>query len=231
MKKIINITAIIIAIAMVSCGLIIDLNPRIAMNGSGKIIIYVTPMMVLFLNMIYQIKKSDNKDEKENIKKKMLAGIFIIYIVALATLLFLGSTYRVGGGGNNESSVKLFSKIHFEHFSNLIPFKTIISYIQRLINGTINSNIVFINIVGNLIAFAPTGFFIPILFGERIKSLRKFTSLIAITVLIVEIIQFITFTGQLDVDDIILNTVGAVIVFLLIKTKIGKNILQKLFEQ
>lgn len=230
MKKIVNITAIIIVIAMVSCGLIIDLNSRIAMSGTGKIIIYVTPMIVLFLNMTYQIKKSDNKDEKETIKKKMLAGIFIIYIVALTTLLFLGSTYRVGGGWNREESIKLFSKIHFEHFSNLIPFKTIISYIQRLMNGTINSNIVFINILGNLIAFAPIGFFIPVLFGEKIKSLRKFTSLIAITVLIVEIIQFVTFTGQLDIDDIILNTLGAVIVYLFMKTKIVKNVLQKLLE-
>ena len=113
------------------------------MSGTGKIIIYVTPMIVLFLNMIYQIKKSDNKDEKESIKKKMLAGIFIIYIIALATLLFIGSTYRDGGGLNSENSIKVFSKIHFENFSNLIPFKTIIGYIQRLINGTINSNIVF----------------------------------------------------------------------------------------
>ena len=230
MKRIINIIAIIIAIAMVMLGLILDFNPRIYMSGTGKIIIYVTPMIVLFLNMIYQIKKSDNKDEKESIKKKMLAGIFIIYIVALATLLCLGSTYRVSGGLNSESSIKLFSKIHFENFSNLIPFKTIIGYIQRLINGTINSNIVFINILGNLIAFAPTGFFIPVLFGEKIKSLIKFASLIAVTVLIVEIIQFITFTGQLDVDDIILNTVGAVAIFLLMKTKMVKNILQKLFE-
>ena len=230
MKKITNIIAIIIAVAMVIFGLTLDFNPRIYMSGIGKIIIYVTPMIVLFLNMIYQIKKSDNKDEKEIIKKKMLVGIFIIYIIAITTLLFLGSTYRVGGGWNSESSIKLFSKIHFENFSNLIPFKTIIGYIQRLINGTINSNIVFVNILGNLIAFAPTGFFIPMLFGEKIKSLRKFTILIASAVLIVEIIQFITFTGQLDVDDIILNTLGAVAVFLLMKTQMVKNILQKLFE-
>lgn len=230
MKRIINIIAIIIAIAMVMLGLILDFNPRIYMSGTGKIIIYVTPMIVLFLNMIYQIKKLDNKDEKESIKKKMLAGIFIIYIIALATLLFIGSTYRVGGGLNSENSITVFSKIHFENFSNLIPFKTIIGYIQRLINGTINSNIVFVNILGNLIAFAPTGFFIPMLLGEKIKSLRKFTILIASAVLIVEIIQFITFTGQLDVDDIILNTVGAVVIFLLMKTKMVKNILQKLFE-
>lgn len=230
MKKIINTLSTIIAIIMVSFGLILDFNPRIYMSGTGKIIIYVTPMIVLFLNMIYQIKKADNKDEKEIIKKKMLVGIFIIYIIAITTLLFLGSTYRVGGGWSDDSGIALFSNMHFKHFSNLIPFKTIISYIQRLMNGTINSSIVFINILGNLIAFAPTGFFIPMLFGEKIKSLRKFTILIASAVLIVEIIQFITFTGQLDVDDIILNTFGAVAVFLLMKTKMVKNILQKLFE-
>jgi len=154
----------------------------------------------------------------------------IIYIIALLTLLFLESTYRVGEGWNSENRIQLFSKMHFENFSNLFPFKTIINYIQRLIEGTINSNIVFINILGNLIAFAPTGFFVPILFGDKIKNLKIFSILIAISVLIVEIMQFITFTGQLDVDDIILNTLGAIIVYLLIKTKIAQKILQKLFE-
>lgn len=230
MKKIINTLSIIIAIIMVSFGLIIDFNSRIYMNGIGKIIIYVTPMIVLFFNMIFQIKKSDNKEEKENVKKRMLSGIFIIYIIALATLLFLGSTYRVSGGWSDDGSIALFSNMHFKHFSNLIPFKTIISYIQRLMNGTINSSIVFINILGNLIAFAPTGFFIPILFSDKIKNLKIFSMIIAISVLIVEILQFITFTGQLDVDDIILNTLGAVIVYFLMKTKIVKNVLQKLLE-
>ena len=230
MKKIINTLSIIIAIIMVSFGLIIDFNPRIYMSGTGKIIIYVTPMIVLFLNMIFQIKKSDNKEEKENVKKKMLSGIFIIYIIALATLLFLGSTYRVGGGWSDDGGIALFSNMHFKHFSNLIPFKTIISYIQRLMNGTINSSIVFINILGNLIAFAPTGFFIPILFNDKIKNLKIFSMIITISVLIIEIIQFITFTGKLDVDDIILNTLGAVIVYLLMKTKIAQKTLQKLFE-
>lgn len=51
-----------------------------------------------------------------------------------------------------------------------------------------------------------------------------------ITVLIVELIQFITFTGQLDVDDIILNTLGAVIVYGLMKTKLAQKLLDKLFK-
>ena len=214
---------------MVSFGLIIDFNSRIDMNGTGKIIIYVTPMIILFFNMIFQIKKSNNIDEKENLKKRMISGIFIIYVISLATLLFLGSTYRVSKNGGSDG-IALFSSMHFENFSNLIPFKTIISYIQRLIDNTINSRIVFTNILGNLIAFAPTGFFVPILFSDKIKNLKVFTMLIAISVLIVEVIQFVTLTGQLDIDDIILNTLGAVIVYLLMKTKIVKNLLQKIFE-
>ena len=229
MKKIINNISIIIAIIMVTLGLAIDFNSSMNMNGMGKIIIYVTPMLILFLNMIFQIKKAENEEQKAASKKKMLIGIFIIYIIALATLLFLGSTYRIGINWQSDG-VQLFSSKHFEYFSNLIPFRTITTYIQRLMNHTINTSIVFTNILGNLIAFAPMGFFIPILFGDKIKNVKSFTALVVISVLIAEIIQFVTLTGQLDVDDIILNTFGAVIVYGLMKTKLVKNILEKLLK-
>jgi glycopeptide antibiotics resistance protein len=42
----------------------------------------------------------------------------------------------------------------------------------------------------------------------------------------VEIIQFLTFTGSLDIDDLILNLTGACGAFLLMKTKP----LKKLYE-
>lgn len=40
--------------------------------------------------------------------------------------------------------------------------------------------------------------------------------MIIMLTLIVEILQFITYRGSTDIDDIILNTIGAVIVYVLI---------------
>ena len=48
--------------------------------------------------------------------------------------------------------------------------------------------------------------------------------------ILVEIIQFFTFTGSADIDDLILNTIGATIGYGIIKIKSLRKIL-KLAEQ
>ena len=68
------------------------------------------------------------------------------------------------GGFENIST---FSKEHFET-SNIIPFSTIIGYISGTISNDINTSIVIINLVTNLLLFVLMGFFILILFHDKI---------------------------------------------------------------
>jgi glycopeptide antibiotics resistance protein len=49
---------------------------------------------------------------------------------------------------------------------------------------------------------------------------------VAILVLIIEIIQFITFMGSADIDDLILNTIGAIIGYGIIKIKMIRKLLK-----
>ncbi len=228
MRKTINYIVIIISILMVSLGLCISLNPTSYISGEGGMIIYGVPGVLLFLNMIFQIKTSKIPKEKEKIKKQMLSAILIIYIILLITLLFFGSTYRINYF--DSSKTELFSKEHFKLCTNIIPFKTIIAYFQRIAEHTININIVIVNVLGNLVAFAPMGFFIPMLFDKKIKNIKSFILLIIIMIFVVELIQFLTFSGQADIDDIILNTVGATIVYYIVNTKFMKKILQKILN-
>ena len=46
----------------------------------------------------------------------------------------------------------------------------------------------------------------------------------------VEILQFITYRGSTDIDDVILNTIGAVIVYVLMKTKFAKKLLENVID-
>ena len=108
-------------------------------------------------------------------------------------------------------------------YSNFIPFKTIYGFIQKAITGSINNNIVFNNIIGNIIVFAPFGILVPMLFEKKFSKLKNFTLLMIGVVLAVEYIQFVTKTGSFDVDDLILNVLGAVIVFWGMKIKVIRN--------
>lgn len=47
--------------------------------------------------------------------------------------------------------------------------------------------------------------------------------MISILTLIVEILQFITYRGSTDIDDIILNTIGAVIMYMIMRTNLQRN--------
>lgn len=128
---------------------------------------------------------------------KIVKYLFIIYCIVLVYVLFLYG-YRTG----NQFNLKVFSKEHFE-MQNFIPFRTIFSYIERAYNSTINIRIVVINLLGNLLMFVPMGMALPVLFSKKFNKLWKIVVFIIILVMIIEITQFITFTGSADIDDII----------------------------
>ena len=64
-----------------------------------------------------------------------------------------------------------------------------------------------LNLVGNIVAFLPFGFFLPILY-PRCRSFLRTVFFSFECSLIVETIQLVSKVGSFDVDDMLLNTVG-----------------------
>jgi glycopeptide antibiotics resistance protein len=89
---------------------------------------------------------------------------------------------------------------------NFIPFATIADYF-----ATENTGISLRNLVGNVIIFIPLGILLPIL----IQRFRKIIVILLVSFgfsLLVETIQLLfSMLGSFDVDDLILNTSGALI--------------------
>lgn len=86
---------------------------------------------------------------------------------------------------------------------NLIPFKTISGYLSF----HQNANIVMTNLGGNIIAFLPLGFLVPLVF-KRIDSYKKVLLTSFVASVLIEIIQMLLNAGSTDIDDVILNTFG-----------------------
>ena len=152
--------------------------------------------------------------------KKIIKILFIIYCICLFFILFL-----YGARTGNQFHLKVFSKEHFE-MVNIIPFKTIISIFERLSNNTINTDIVVTNIVSNLLLFLPMGMALPVLFKNKFNSFWKTIISIIVLIVIVEIIQFLTFRGSADIDDLILNTLGASLGYALVHLNGVKKLLK-----
>jgi len=67
-----------------------------------------------------------------------------------------------------------------------------------------------VNIIGNVLAFAPFGFILPII-SVRNRNLLKITLLSLEFSLTIETIQLMLKVGIFDVDDLFMNTLGGIL--------------------
>lgn len=87
---------------------------------------------------------------------------------------------------------------------NLIPFKTIMAGIQR---GGLLLNV---NVLGNIVAFVPLGVLVPAL-SRRLTALAAVLSASAFVSISIELLQWLFARRVADIDDVILNVVGALV--------------------
>lgn len=90
--------------------------------------------------------------------------------------------------------------------SNLMPLREIEGYLRDLGDG-----VSFMNFFGNIAAFMPLGFLLPMVCGVRSMTLPKVLLLSFGVSLALESLQLVLFIGTFDVDDIIMNTAGGLL--------------------
>lgn len=122
---------------------------------------------------------------------------FVIYMIILVYFLLLSD-----GFGRSEG--------YSEYRYNLVPFQEIIRFIKY--RAYINSSIVVINLLGNVVAFMPFGALIRWVVNRRMRWYQAvaYTFLFS---LCVELLQLAAKVGVFDVDDLILNTLGGLLGF------------------
>ena len=92
---------------------------------------------------------------------------------------------------------------------NLVPFRTLRLFADLLDSG-VRSHIrmAVINLGGNVIMFIPLGFLLPRVF-PKLTSLPRVLLSTAGIIAAVEVLQLFTLVGSCDIDDLILNVLGA----------------------
>ena len=130
--------------------------------------------------------------------KKLRAAVWatcLLYCAFMAWLLFM----RTPGG---------ISEI------NLVPFKTIKEFWTVILQswGIEGTEVLLIssviNLVGNVVMFIPLGLFPPLLWGRFRKGCLTML-LCAAVIVAVETLQYVLTVGSADIDDFILNMIGA----------------------
>lgn len=131
---------------------------------------------------------------KKKIFRAMGKVLFLLYVIFLVYFLFLAEWY-----GRTEISEEY--RYNLELFKEIRRF---ITYREQL--GTFA---VLANLAGNIVIIVPYGFFISM--ASRSRGFFKTLFFSMGLSLCVEVTQLFTRVGSFDVDDILLNTIGGVI--------------------
>lgn len=146
--------------------------------------------------------------------REFLLSIFISYIAVMLLFLFTPNVFIASHGIDLTSETFDFVGDFQDRLNsgawgvNFYPFRTIKSYINYSSFAH-----AFLNIAGNILLFVPFGFLLPMIYKE-FKSFKNTVGLSIIFSFFIEFIQF--FIGRsVDIDDLLLNTVGGIIGFLI----------------
>lgn len=157
-------------------------------------------------------------DSNQPIRMTVKLGLILLFLVYLYVLVKV-ILFKFGGSGPEFYLRQLTESVtnperiaqRLRLMSNLTPFHEISNNIQSLRSPTS-----FINFFGNIVAFMPLGFLLPLICGFRSMRLLKVLLISFGVSLALETAQLVLAIGTFDVDDMIMNTAGGVLGYALL---------------
>ena len=214
----------LIALLLLTTYTYFQISKDIIMTPLGRVLILLISSIFMYVGAI-TLSKVLIKHKKLPFKINLII-CFLLYILLLSTLTLFDDYFRRGSLNVNwnKNMIKNYINTSF----NIIPFKTIKMYITNYLNGHFSTKIFMYNIIGNIVALMPFSFFLPLIF-KRQNKLRIFIPTMIIVVLLIEGLQFLTLSGSCDIDDLILNVLGAIILYLILSIKSIKQLIRNIF--
>lgn len=149
-------------------------------------------------------------------KNALPKWLFALYTALMLWLLFFQSA-RIP----DYSATSYWQQVQSN--LNLIPLRTVGNYLHILVNRdyylekwgfasiyAFQARQAVINLGGNVGMFIPLGFFLPRVF-EKLRKAWKTLLITGGIIFLVEVLQLFSLLGSCDVDDLILNVIGAAI--------------------
>ena len=143
------------------------------------------------------------KKKQETFLQGFIQSSFLVYVFMVLTLTGYFILFReVAAHGWWHGVVH---RIHTKERINLRPF---LMFKQFRIGST--------QVIGNLVMLLPLGIYIPLLF-PKLSGFFKVFIICLLTSISIELMQLITNVRSTDIDDVILNTSGAVVGYMVYK--------------
>ena len=209
MKTLVRRLAAVLTAVLLCFNLYYELAPGYIVGPEQKLAVAAAFALLLGTALFYGVPAGARAKRRHD----YMLLLFWYYLWVLANVLFFDNAFGRGfHAGADLGAV------------NLEPLRTIKNYLIAYGYGNISLRLVVLNLLGNLAAFAPMGVFLPALFRWQ-RSIFFFTATLTLGITAVEVAQVYTGAGSCDVDDLILNLAGALIVFVLCRiTPIWKQL-------
>lgn len=143
-------------------------------------------------------------------KQALWRALFFLYLMALLVFVVLKFDGSVSSITNRIALYHLWEDDYGFRPLNFIPFWTI--RMQLRDHGSLS----MLNLVANVAAFLPLGMLLPCAFRKTDTIVRTLLLSMGLSIAI-ELFQLVTYTGSCDIDDVLLNTLGALLGYGLFK--------------
>lgn len=153
------------------------------------------------------------KNKEFNLKEELIH--LLIYINLAVIIRFAYYPFFKSDGLIKPLYIDL--KNFYSERINLIPIVNILRFATK--------KDMYINLIGNVALFIPTGILLPFLY-KRLNNFFKVVGTGMLISLIIEITQIPIYDRACDIDDLILNSLGVIIgylIYLLFKKLFKKN--------
>ena len=143
-----------------------------------------------------------NSPIRNKVLRTAVNFVFILHILVLIKFILLKDPAELSAHFKENYSVELVQQNISE--GNYIPFYTFNFYVT----GTDKTRYSKENLVGNIVLFFPMGILLPLLF-HKVRSFKKIGVISFAISLGLELAQLFGILGNFDVDDLLLNVLGA----------------------
>lgn len=163
------------------------------------------------------------REERRHTVRVSFSVLFAFYLAVLLGALIVS---RVDYKSFAQTNAAYWE--NFDLMTNFHPLETVRLYLNAIKYDYIGMEIPLSNLIGNAMLFMPMAVFLPCLF-RAMQKLWLFALTMLLLLVAVEALQLLLACGSCDVDDVLLNLAGTLIVFGLAKIPFVKRLLRRLY--
>ena len=177
----------------------------------------------LMLGTYLYTRSQESRDDRQKAVRFSFFALFVFYCAVLLGALIIS---RVDFHSFAQTKTAYWNNIDLN--TNFNPLETVRLYINAIKYDYIGMEIPLSNLVGNAMLFMPMAVFLPCLF-RPMQKLWLFALLMLLLLVAVEAVQLLLACGSCDVDDVILNLAGTLILFGILKLPFLQRLLRQLY--